>query len=150
MRLRAASFAFGIAFGFLLAWTQLAEPRVIRQMLLLQSAYAYLIMASVVGISFVVVRGIERLRLRAALTGMPIVLERARPARRHLVGSVLFGLGWSVTLACPGPIAVQIGQGFFWGTCTLAGVFIGIRAYIWNEQRHSRERVEAEAVTVST
>jgi uncharacterized membrane protein YedE/YeeE len=84
------------------------------------------------------------------LTGRPVVLERARPGRRHLVGSVLFGLGWSVTLACPGPIAVQIGQGFFWAACTLAGVFLGIRAYLWNEQRAVRERLEATPVMTST
>jgi uncharacterized membrane protein YedE/YeeE len=150
MRLPATSFAFGVAFGFLLAWTQLAEPRVIRQMLLLQSPYAYLIMASVVGICFVATRVIARVGARAALSGKPIVLERARPARRHVVGSILFGAGWSMTLACPGPIAVQLGQGFFWATCTLAGVFIGIRVYIWNEQRSIRESVEAPPATVST
>ena len=31
--------------------------------------------------------------------------------RRHIVGSLLFGIGWAVADACPAPIAAQIGQG---------------------------------------
>ena len=44
-----------------------------------------------------------------------------RPERRHIVGSLVFGVGWGVSDACPGPIATQIGQGIGWGLWTLAG-----------------------------
>jgi hypothetical protein len=37
------------------------------------------------------------------------------------VGSVVFGVGWGVVDACPGPIANQLGQGaWWWGLWTLA------------------------------
>jgi uncharacterized membrane protein YedE/YeeE len=49
-----------------------------------------------------------------------------RPARRHVVGSVVFGTGWAIADACPGPIAAQVGQGFPWSVFTLVGVGLGV------------------------
>ena len=49
-----------------------------------------------------------------------------RPERRHLVGSVLFGIGWGLAGACPGPIATQLGQGIAWGIPTTIGLVVGI------------------------
>ena len=69
---------------------------------------------------------------------------REAPRRNHVVGSVIFGLGWAVADACPGPIATQLGPGVLWSLFTITGVFGGIvRA-----QRRSvsaRERVSASA-----
>jgi uncharacterized protein len=53
-----------------------------------------------------------------------------RPERRHIVGSLVFGVGWGVSDACPGPIATQIGQGIGWGLWTLAGVVIGVYVFL--------------------
>jgi uncharacterized membrane protein YedE/YeeE len=46
------------------------------------------------------------------------------------VGSAIFGLGWGVADACPGPIAAQVGQGIWWAVFTLAGVIIGVRLFL--------------------
>lgn len=35
----------------------------------------------------------------------------SRPRRAHVIGSVLFGIGWGITDACPGPTAAQLGGG---------------------------------------
>jgi uncharacterized membrane protein YedE/YeeE len=43
-----------------------------------------------------------------------------------VAGSLLFGIGWGVTGACPGPIATQLGQGIAWGVPTTAGLVLGI------------------------
>ena len=49
-----------------------------------------------------------------------------RPRREHIVGSVLFGTGWAVADACPGPIAAQLGQGVPWALATAAGLMFGV------------------------
>jgi uncharacterized membrane protein YedE/YeeE len=49
-----------------------------------------------------------------------------KPQRRHVVGSVLFGVGWAVAAVCPGPIAAQLGQGVPWALATLAGLVLGL------------------------
>ena len=48
------------------------------------------------------------------------------PRRRHVVGSLIFGVGWAVADACPGPIATQVGQGVLWSLFTITGVVAGI------------------------
>jgi uncharacterized protein len=114
--------AFGVAFGFLLSWGTLTDPGTIERMLRLQEAYVFLMMASAVAVAFVGVRLLLRGRRRALLTGEPIRVTADAIERRHVVGSVLFGLGWAVADACPGPVLAQLGQGLGYGVCTAVGV----------------------------
>jgi uncharacterized membrane protein YedE/YeeE len=51
------------------------------------------------------------------------------------VGSVLFGIGWGVSDACPGPIATQLGQGVWWSLFTIAGLATGITLYLRRQRR---------------
>jgi uncharacterized membrane protein YedE/YeeE len=129
VRVRLAAAGFGAAFGFVLAWTQMTDPDVIRRMLLLEEGYLYLVMFSAIGTAFVGVRLLRWLRLRAAVTGRPIGWTVARPERRHVDGSLVFGAGWGLSSSCPGPIAAQLGQGMAWSAATIAGVVIGIVLY---------------------
>ena len=56
---------------------------------------------------------------------------RSTPVQpRHIAGSVLFGTGWALADACPGPIATQLGQGIAWSLFTLAGVVVGIWVFL--------------------
>jgi hypothetical protein len=129
VRIRIAAAFAGVLFGFLLAWTQMTDPDAIRRMLLLVDAYLFLVMASSIGVAFVALRVLRRLRIRAVLTGEPMTWEVSRPRRRHVGGSVLFGLGWGVSCTCPGPIAAQLGQGTVWSVATIAGVGLGIALF---------------------
>jgi uncharacterized membrane protein YedE/YeeE len=72
---------------------------------------------------------------------------RESPRRNHVVGSVLFGIGWAVADACPGPIATQVGQGVLWSLFTITGVVGGIvlaqRVGASAGERVGREQVDA-------
>jgi uncharacterized membrane protein YedE/YeeE len=129
VRVRLAAAGFGAVFGFVLAWTQMTDPDVIRRMLLLEDAYLYLVMFSAIGTAFAGVRILRRLRLHAVVTGRPIAWTVGRPERRHVEGSLVFGAGWGLSSSCPGPIAAQLGQGMAWSAATIAGVVIGIVLY---------------------
>ena len=72
---------------------------------------------------------LRRSRVRALITREPIELETLRPERRHVFGSALFGLGWAVSAACPGPVAAQLGQGVLWSLATIAGIVIGLKLH---------------------
>jgi len=67
---------------------------------------------------------------RAMLADTPLVWTRDSPARRHIVGSLLFGVGWAVADACPGPIATQVGQGIGWAVFTLVGTSAGVYLFL--------------------
>jgi uncharacterized membrane protein YedE/YeeE len=117
---------FGVAFGFLLSWGTLTDPTTIERMLRLEDAYVFLMMGSAVAVAFAGVRLLLRGRRRALLTGEPIRVTTDAVGRRHLVGSAVFGLGWAVADACPGPVLAQVGQGLGYGLCTAAGVTGGV------------------------
>jgi len=116
---------FGIGFGFVLAWAQLTDPDRIRQMLLLEDAHYYLMMATAFAVGTVGTRLLRMRRARTLVTDELVTVEHEPLERRHVVGSVLFGLGWAITNACPGPIAAQLGQGLWWGLVTLVGFLVG-------------------------
>jgi uncharacterized membrane protein YedE/YeeE len=113
-------------------------------MLLLNDAYMYLMMATAVAIGLIGTRVLRSLRARALITGNVIRWETTRPTRAHVVGAAIFGLGWGISDACPGPIAAQIAQGFEWSLFTALGVGIGVFAYLVRDERRGEEPV-AEA-----
>ena len=45
-------------------------------------------------------------------------------------GALIFGVGWGISDACPGPIAAQFGQGIGWAVWTLTGVLVGVYLYL--------------------
>ena len=123
---RLAGLVVGIVFGVTLSWTGMSSPEVLREALLLDNAYLYLFFASAVATATVGLWLLRRARARALLTGEPVGWARETPRRNHVVGSVLFGVGWAVADACPGPIATQVGQGVLWSLFTITGVVGGI------------------------
>jgi uncharacterized membrane protein YedE/YeeE len=123
-------------FGMTLSWSGMTSPDVIRGALLFQSSYLYLFFASAVATGSLGLWLLKRRERRALLIPTKLTWPRDRIERRHIVGSVIFGLGWGIADACPGPIATQVGQGIGWGVITLAGVTVGIYAFL---RRGSRE-----------
>jgi uncharacterized membrane protein YedE/YeeE len=130
MRVKATAAFLGGVFGFMLCWSTLATPDAIRRMLLFEDWYLYAMFPLAVGTGFVGVRLLRRGGVRALFSGTPVSWSISRPERRHVVGSVLFGLGWAITDGCPGPIAAQLGRGLAWSLCTTAGVAVGIVLYL--------------------
>jgi uncharacterized protein len=125
MKLRLSALALGIVTGFVFAWARLTDPDTFRRMLSLDSPRIYLLMGAAVGVAFV---GARLLRgRRALLTREAIEWQSVRPTRSHLIGSVLFGIGWGITDACPGPTAAQLGGGRILALAVCAGVVAGVR-----------------------
>jgi uncharacterized protein len=125
-RVRLTAIGLGGAFGFALAWSGMTDPDLIRRMLVLEDSYFFLIMFSSMAVAFSGLRLLRLGRVSALLTGERVSWTTARPGRRHIGGSVVFGVGWAISASCPGPIAAQLGQGFVWSLCTITGVCVGI------------------------
>jgi uncharacterized membrane protein YedE/YeeE len=144
---RLAGLVVGIVFGVTLSWTGMSSPEVLREALLLDNAYLYLFFASAVATSTLGLWLLRRARARALLTGEPVAWARETPRRNHVVGSVIFGVGWAVADACPGPIATQVGQGVLWSLFTITGVVAGMvlaqRASASAAERVGGEQVDA-------
>ena len=129
MKLRLSGLALGIVTGFVFAWARLTDPSSFRRMLSLDSPRIYLLMAAAVAVAFVGARLIRG--RRALLTGERIDWRAGRPTRGHVIGSVLFGIGWGITDACPGPTAAQLGGGRMLALAVAAGIGVGVRLQPW-------------------
>src|SRR3954469_13243420 len=110
----------------------MTSPEVIRSALLFEDGYLFLFFGAAVITSLVGLRLVRG--RRALLTGARIDWVAERPQRRHIVGSLIFGLGWGIADACPGPIATQLGQGIWWSVFTIAGVFLGVRIFLRRDE----------------
>jgi uncharacterized membrane protein YedE/YeeE len=129
---RAAGAIVGVVFGVTLCWTGLSDPNVIRSGLLFEDSYLYLFFASAVLTSAIGLRLVRG--RRAPLTGERVDWKQPRIQPRHIYGSLVFGLGWGIADACPGPIATQVGQGIWWAVFTLAGALIGVRLFLRSQE----------------
>ena len=136
MRRVVAGALIGVVFGATLSWSGMTSPDVIRGALLFQQSYLYLFFASAVATASAGLWLLRRRERRALLVDKKLTWPRDRIERRHIVGSLIFGLGWGIADACPGPVATQVGQGIAWGAITLCGVVIGVYAFL---RRGSRE-----------
>ena len=110
----------------MLSWAQLTDPAVIGSMLLLREAHVFLVMGTAMAVAAVGCRLLRTAGARALVSGETIRWAATRAEPRHVVGSVLFGAGWSVAGTCPGPVAAMIGQGRLSGVAVGAGILIGV------------------------
>jgi uncharacterized protein len=122
MRPRLAGLGVGLVFGLVLAWSGMMSPDVIRGALLFEDSYLFLFFASAVATAAI---GLRLLRSAGRVTWTP-----QPPERRHISGALIFGLGWGISNACPGPIATQLGQGIGWAVWTLSGVLLGVYLFL--------------------
>lgn len=119
----------GIGFGFILIYSGVANYNVIYDMFLFRSFHMYGLLGVAVGISFIGVLVLERIKWKAILTKEELVYERLKPTRAHVIGGLIAGLGWGLTGACPGPALAQVGFGTLSGIFTVVGIFLGVYAY---------------------
>ena len=126
MNVKVTGLFAGVGFGFLLSWARLSDPTVIRNMLRLREADVFLIMGSAIVVAAVGLRLLRIAGSHALFTGEPIRWSLQRPERRHVIGSVIFGAGWSVAGTCPGPVAAMIGEGHLGGLVVAGGLLAGV------------------------
>jgi uncharacterized membrane protein YedE/YeeE len=116
----------GTIFGFVLSRSGAADYDFIQGMFLFERFQLYGILATAVALTAPGVWLIQR-RGRTAL-GAPIRIELKPMNRGTIAGSLLFGIGWSITGMCPGPILVNIGEGKVYALAALAGALVGASA----------------------
>ena len=117
----------GTVFGFVLSRSGAADYNYIQTMLLFESIQLYGIMGTAVVLTVVGIWLIKRGGRTAA--GAPIRIELKPLHRGNVVGGLLFGIGWSMSGMCPGPILVNLGEGKIYAFATLAGALVGAGAF---------------------
>ena len=138
----------GIVFGAVLSWSGMTSPEVIREGLLFGDPYLFLFFAGAMLTALVGLRILRVRAPRAVLTGETVAWETIKPERRHVAGSMIFGVGWGISCACPGPIATQLGQGIAYGIPTMIGVAAGVLLFRRLQSRAATDRISARIASV--
>ncbi|MBL7900835.1 MAG: YeeE/YedE family protein [Bacteroidia bacterium] len=101
----------GILFGIILVKGEIISWYRIQEMFLLDSFHMYGIIGSAV---FVAAIGIQIIKSTKTKTfdGQPIIFYKKIFSWGQIIGGTMFGLGWALTGACPGPLYAQFGSGF--------------------------------------
>lgn len=119
---------FGILFGIVLTKAEVISWFRIQNMFQFNEPHMYLIIGSAVVVGALSLQIIKRLQLKA-INGEALRYEGKSFHKGFIIGGVLFGFGWAITGACPGPIFAQIGAGEFPAFFTLAGALVGAFLY---------------------
>jgi uncharacterized membrane protein YedE/YeeE len=121
----------GVLLGIVFVKSEVLSWFRIQEMFRFQSARMYLIIASALAVAVLGVQLLRRLDLRT-LDGEPIVMHPKAMTplgSRYWMGGAVFGLGWALMGACPGPIFALIGAGLTSMTVALFAALAGTWVY---------------------
>ena len=119
----------GILFGIVMTKSEAISWYRIQEMFRFQAFHMYGIIGSALVVGVVMTFLMKRYQMRS-LEGEPIQFNpKAVSVPRYLFGGIIFGLGWALTGACPGPIFTLIGNGFSVFLVVLASAVLGTLAY---------------------
>src|SRR5690554_532263 len=101
----------GVIFGIILMKSEVVSWFRIQEMFRFQSFHMYGIIGTAILTGMISIFLIKKFHIKAA-NGEPIVIKPKKMHKGVFVGGVIFGLGWALTGACPGPLYSLVGGGY--------------------------------------
>jgi len=118
----------GILFGIVFVKAEIISWFRIQEMFRLESFHMYGVIGSAVLVGMISVWLIKRYHARS-MEGEQIRLDNKKFNKGQIFGGLIFGLGWGITGACPGPLFAQIGTGATVILVTLLSAIAGTWVY---------------------
>jgi len=118
----------GLGFGIIFVKAEIISWFRIQEMFRFQSFHMFGIIGSAVVVGMISVFIIKKFNIKT-IYGETIVFQTKEFNKGNIYGSILFGLGWAITGACPGPLFAQIGSGATVVLITLLSAIAGTWVY---------------------
>jgi uncharacterized membrane protein YedE/YeeE len=118
----------GILFGIILVKSEVISWFRIQEMFRLQSFHMFGVIGSAVVVGMISIWLIKKFKVKS-LEGEVIKIEPKKFSKGQIYGGLMFGLGWAITGACPGPLFAQIGTGATVVVITLLSAIAGTWVY---------------------
>jgi len=101
----------GVLFGIVFVKAEIISWFRIQEMFRLQSFFMYGVIGSAIVVGIISIQFIKKYNIKT-LSGEKINIPTKEFRKGQIIGGFIFGLGWALTGACPGPLFAQIGSGF--------------------------------------
>jgi uncharacterized membrane protein YedE/YeeE len=100
----------GVLFGIALVKSQVISWFRIQEMFRLQSFHMFGVIGGAIAVGMISVLLIKKFNIKT-IYGEKIVIPEKKFNKGQIYGGLIFGFGWAMTGACPGPLFAQIGTG---------------------------------------
>ena len=118
----------GVLFGIILVKGEVINWFRIQEMFRFQSFHMYGVIGSAIVTAAIAIKVLQWKHMKS-LTGTPIVIPQRHFQKGQVIGGLLFGFGWALTGACPGPVFALIGSGVSVFIVVLFSAIIGTWVY---------------------
>jgi len=119
----------GVFFGILMYKSEAASWFRIYEMFNFQSFHMFGLMGSALITGVLLVQLIKRKKMKDIDNKTIVIADKDKSITRYLVGGVIFGLGWALAGACPGPMFVLLGAGYLPMLIVIASAIAGTWIY---------------------
>jgi hypothetical protein len=119
----------GIFFGIVLVKSEAVSWYRIYEMFKFQSFHMYGIIGSAVILGILAIWLIKKTQLRNIENETITIPPKDKGMFRYLIGGTIFGLGWALAGACPGPMYILVGTGVFSMLLVIGGAILGTFVY---------------------
>ncbi len=119
----------GIFFGIVLVKSEAVSWYRIYEMFKFQSFHMYGIIGSAVLLGIVFVQVFKRTKLKSTEGEEINFAPKEKQYTANILGGTIFGLGWALAGACPGPMYILVGTGVFTMLIVIVGALMGTLAY---------------------
>lgn len=118
----------GLLFGIAFVKAEIISWYRIQEMFRLHSFHMYGVIGTAVIVGMISVWAIKKFKIKT-MQGETVVFHDKKFDWGNVIGGTMFGLGWAITGACPGPLFAQIGSGFLVVIVTLLSAIAGTWVY---------------------
>ena len=119
----------GIFFGIVLVKSEAVSWYRIFEMFKFQSFHMFGIIGSAVVLGAISVWAIKKFRVKSIEDQEIVLPPKNKSYARYILGGSIFGLGWALAGACPGPMYILLGTGVFSMLIVIAAATLGTFAY---------------------
>ncbi len=119
----------GFVFGVVLTKAEAVSWYRIYEMFQFESFHMYGIICTAIVTGLIGIQIIKQKKIND-YKGLPItILDKEKGSSRYWIGGLIFGLGWALVGACPGPIFILIGSGYLSVLFIFIGALLGTLLY---------------------
>ncbi len=120
--------AVGVAFGVVFVKAEIVSWFRIQEMFQLTSFHMYGIIGTAVAVGALSIFLIKKFNI-PTISGEKVTFHPKQFTKGQIYGGLIFGFGWALTGACPGPLFAQIGTGAAVVGVTLLSAIVGTWTY---------------------